>query len=212
MKTITHPVYEKARRGEFITRTDVAKLIRSVLAAKFPGCRFSVRSDSGSIRIGWTDGPTRKQVEVVADEFETKGFDGMIDLAYSRSFWLLPDGTAHHAHTDGTSGSMGSVPETISSAPGPDAVLVERVQESFVFANRTLSAASLQRGIEAYRAENWGYLERLGAAGQFSWNQVSVKPATEYTSASISCPVVQEPVSCRWLSDLIYHKAAELEG
>lgn len=213
MKTTTaHPIYEKARRGEFLSRTDVAKLIRSVLSAKFPCCKFSVRSDSGSIRIGWTDGPTQKQVDAVVDGFETRGFDGMIDLAYSRSFWLLPNGTAHHAHTEGTGSSRGYVPETISSAPGPDAVLVERVQESFIFTNRALSAALLQRGIDAYRAQNWDWLERLELVGQFSWDQVTVKPAGEYCSASISCPALQEPVSLRRLDSEIYRKAAELEG
>ena len=35
------------------------------------------------------------------------GFDGMIDMAYSKDAWLMPDGSAAFASSEGTTGSMG---------------------------------------------------------------------------------------------------------
>lgn len=68
----------------YISTTDTAKLIRQALAAAFPGMKFSVKSKSysggSSISISWIDGPTSKEVEAVAGNFEGASFDGMIDL------------------------------------------------------------------------------------------------------------------------------------
>lgn len=67
--------------ARYIQKTDCAKLIRPALKEAFPGTKFSVRCERGSsIRITWTDGPTRSQVEMVAKKFEGATFDGMQDL------------------------------------------------------------------------------------------------------------------------------------
>lgn len=216
MKTTTaHPIYLKAKAGQYIAHKDIATLIRSALKRTFPGTAFSVTtktySGGGSVDVSWEDGPTHKQVEEVVDRFETKGFDGMIDLAYYKSLWISPDGSVSLARSEGTSGSNGSCPEVIGSSHSPDAVLVENIAGCYVHANRRHSAEHMQRAIAAYRAENWGYLERLEAAGQFSWDMVSVK-VYPWGGCEIVAPVVQEPASCRWLSDLLHRKAAELEG
>lgn len=50
--------------------TDAAKEIRTALKTAFPGVKFSVRSGS-SINIGWTDGPTSKQVAQYAGKYES---------------------------------------------------------------------------------------------------------------------------------------------
>src|SRR5712691_9294375 len=59
----------------WIPVAETAKKIRIALKAKFPGQRFSVRSDSYSmgsaVRIGWTDGPTEKQVTEIVNAHET---------------------------------------------------------------------------------------------------------------------------------------------
>lgn len=70
--------------SKYISTTDTAKLIREILKVEFPGIKFSVRSKmysgGSSIDIGWTDGPTAKQVSAYTGMFEGATFDGMIDL------------------------------------------------------------------------------------------------------------------------------------
>lgn len=53
--------------------------LKKELTKAFPGIKFSVRSDHNSIRIGWIDGPTSKQVEAVSNKYEDGRFDGMTD-------------------------------------------------------------------------------------------------------------------------------------
>ncbi|MDP3554840.1 LPD29 domain-containing protein [Methylocystis sp.] len=71
----------KPRR--YLSCADTAKLIRRALKEAFPEVKFSVRSHvysgGASINVGWTDGPTTKQVERVAKTFEGAYFDGMTD-------------------------------------------------------------------------------------------------------------------------------------
>jgi hypothetical protein len=55
--------------------------IRSALKCKFPGIKFSVRkTDYGSVRVSWTDGPTVKDIEAIVNRFESGGFNGMEDI------------------------------------------------------------------------------------------------------------------------------------
>ena len=60
-----------------------AKNIRKELKVAFPGIKFSVRSNSfaggNSINIEWTEGPTREEVENIANKYEQGSFDGMTD-------------------------------------------------------------------------------------------------------------------------------------
>lgn len=60
-----------------------AKNIRIELKRAFPSVKFSVRSKSYSmgnnINIDWTDGPTTKQVEEIANQYDAGSFDGMTD-------------------------------------------------------------------------------------------------------------------------------------
>jgi conjugative element/phage-associated large polyvalent protein len=67
-----------------IDTADVAKLIRVELKKTFPATKFSVNSKryagGSSIRVSWTDGPTKKRVEDVIGHFHGASFDGMIDL------------------------------------------------------------------------------------------------------------------------------------
>lgn len=131
---------------EYIPAKDTAKLIRKQLKLRFPGIKFSVRSDHNSINIGWIDGPTGKQVEEVTNGFSGGGFDGMIDMDYSSASWLLPDGSACFAKTQGTGGSMGSVPAAEHDKPHPGARLVSFAAK-YIFNRREFSAAFLRRAI-----------------------------------------------------------------
>lgn len=68
---------------------DPAKNLRAILKRSFPGVKFSVtRRHHSAIDVRWSDGPTRAQVEAVADRFEEGRFDGMVDCyEYSRTPW-----------------------------------------------------------------------------------------------------------------------------
>lgn len=74
----------QAPRAQYIDTVQVARLIRASLKESFPGTKFSVRSEryagGSSINIGWTDGPTERQVEAISARFQGASFDGMTDL------------------------------------------------------------------------------------------------------------------------------------
>jgi Large polyvalent protein associated domain 29 len=132
----------KPDQVNYISTTQTASLLRKALKKNFPSVKFSVRSDSyaggSSIRIDWIDGPTTKQVDRIADQYQGSGFDGSIDLKYSYTRWLMPDGSTIVAHSSGTEGSRGCVPETNNAKPHKDAVLV-RFGADFTFWQRHYS-------------------------------------------------------------------------
>lgn len=141
-------------RAEYIDTAEQAKLIRAALKRAFPAVKFSVRIDryagGSSVNISWTDGPTESQVEEISSDYQGGGFDGMIDLAYSRQAWLLPDGSVRFAHTGGTEGSRGTIPEAHGSPMHPDAKLVQFLGH-YVFANRRISPEFLERCLDKVR-------------------------------------------------------------
>ena len=114
--------------ARYLTAAQTATVLRKALKARWPHVKFSVRSQTysggASIRVRWADGPAPSEVEKVTAGFEAGGFDGMIDMAYGITSWLLPDGTATMAASPGTEGSRGMVASYVSDAPHPDAVLV----------------------------------------------------------------------------------------
>lgn len=73
---------------EYISTADTAKLVRQCLKESFPQIKFTVRSSvysgGSNIRIGWTDGPTEKQINEIVSQFAGSGFDSMVDLKYNR--------------------------------------------------------------------------------------------------------------------------------
>lgn len=106
---------------DYIDTVEVAKMIRADLKRRWPTVKFSVRSSrysgGSSIDVAWTDGPPSRVVDPIIRAYGGSGFDGMIDLKYSYSHWLLPDGSVKVAGTGGTGGSMGSVPPFENPAP-----------------------------------------------------------------------------------------------
>ena len=125
--------------AEMIDHAQQAKMVKAALAKAYKGVRFSVRakrySGGGRINVDWTDGPTEKQVAQIAHQYEGGGFDGMIDLAYSYTHWLLPDGSCIVAHSNGTEGSMGSAPAVHN--PRPAGAREVHFLCDTVFCNRT---------------------------------------------------------------------------
>lgn len=141
--------------SRYLSCAETAKLVRKALKDAFPGVKFSVRSSvysgGASIDVGWTDGPTSKEVEAVAKQYQGGDFDGMIDMKVSHTHFLMPDGSAALASTPGTEGSLGCIPREHHFKPHPEA---ERVKfgADFVFCNRTISAAFKARTAEAWQA------------------------------------------------------------
>lgn len=81
---------------------DTAAMLRRILRRAFPACRFSVRTGRGAgvsaVDIRWTDGPTRRAVEAIADEFRAGSFDGMTDCYdYRRGVdrYVIVDGVTY---------------------------------------------------------------------------------------------------------------------
>lgn len=74
---------------KYISCADTAKLLRAALKTAFPTTKFSVKSHvysgGASIRVIWTDGPTSKQVEGIANNYQGADFDGMQDLKTYRT-------------------------------------------------------------------------------------------------------------------------------
>jgi hypothetical protein len=143
---VNEPTTLKSGEPNYLSTTETAKLIRAAIKKAFPRVKFSVRSDSysggSSIRVDWTDGPTTKQVNAIASQYEGAGFDGSIDLKYGFTSWLMPDGSAIVADCSGTVGSRGSVAPIHNDKPHADAVLV-RFSSDFVFCSRHYSDAVL---------------------------------------------------------------------
>lgn len=69
---------------------DIAKEVRKALKANFPEVKFSVRSKiysgGGSVTAYWVDGPTRKQVEALINQFQTHSYYIFADRSYSSEF------------------------------------------------------------------------------------------------------------------------------
>ena len=107
---------KSSREVTHIGVADTARLIRKALKENFPDTKFSVRSEkySGGASINVTyngsgGGPIREDVESITSFFKSSGFDGMIDMAYSKYHYLLPDGTFINGNSTGTVGSLGYV-------------------------------------------------------------------------------------------------------
>ncbi|MBM2886756.1 hypothetical protein JFK97_20405 [Chromobacterium phragmitis] len=74
----------------YLTTAETTALIRKALKEAFPAVKFTVRKSGNSVNVGWTDGPSRDQVDTVAGHFSGAYFDGMID--YEGSIKHMCDG------------------------------------------------------------------------------------------------------------------------
>ena len=66
---------------KYLSCAETAKLVRTALKKNFPGVTFSVRSDvysgGASIDVSWVLGPTTKEVDAIAGQYESADFDGV---------------------------------------------------------------------------------------------------------------------------------------
>jgi len=78
--------YPKAKPGK------ASLNLKAELKAKFPGVNFSVRGDRNSITVRYVDGPSKDDVEAVANKYKDGHFNGMEDIheydnsAYGKAF------------------------------------------------------------------------------------------------------------------------------
>jgi hypothetical protein len=132
----------------YLSVAETAKLIRQQLKREFPVTRFSVRSSSysmgASITVRWTDGPTCKAVDPVAQSYRGAEFDGMIDMKTGHTSWLMPDGSACKAKDPGTTGSMGIRSPENNRAPEAEAEEVH-FGADYIFCEREISAEAFAR-------------------------------------------------------------------
>jgi hypothetical protein len=124
----------------YISSKDTAKHIRKALKASFPKQVFSVRSDHNCITIHWEDGPLRKDVEAITEQYEAGGFDGMIDLDYSQSHYLFPDGSIALQYREGTSGSNGYISEIDNRSDSlPEGTKIVQFGAKYIFCTRHIT-------------------------------------------------------------------------
>ena len=141
--------------SRYLSLKETANLVRGALKVAHPGTKFSVRSNSfaggTAIDVSWTDGPTQKSVDAILHNYAGERFDGMVDMAYSVTHYLLPDGTAVLAESPGTEDQKGSDPAIRNFKPHPDAERV-RMGAKYVHSSRQLSddfIATCQRAWDA---------------------------------------------------------------
>jgi hypothetical protein len=135
-------------KTRYIYQKEATQLLRKALKGAFPGQKFSVRMARGTngIDVRWTDGPTCKEVQGVLGGFDGTGFDGMIDMSYSRNSWLNPEtGEAAFAYTEGTGGSMGSVSAHAAENPWPGVGILVHFCTGYLSAVRTISRALIDQ-------------------------------------------------------------------
>ena len=84
----------KGVKMRYIHCKEQAQMIRKRLKQEFPGTKFSVRigSGHGRINIRYTNGPGKKAVQEIVNQYQGGGFDGMIDMEYHYKHMILPDG------------------------------------------------------------------------------------------------------------------------
>lgn len=167
---------------KYIDTAETAKLIRARLKAVFPSTKFSVRIDryagGSSIRVTWTDGPTKGRVEREIGAFNNTHFDGMIDMAYGSSSWLTKDGRAIWAGGSGTQGSMGVVPETPIGAPPEEGAELVHFFGSLSM-DRTISAGFARKLVQQI-GNYWGGVQYWPEILEDRWG-FSVKSDTNRT-------------------------------
>lgn len=184
----------------YLSAAETAKLVRGVLKHAFPGVKFSVRSDTGSINVKWTDGPTGRDVDAVVKGFAGSGFDGMQDLKYSISHWRMPDGTFKLAHVH-----HNLDPQTFGK-PHPDATPVQ-FGADFVFTSRTLSKGLMERAAQIA-------LATYGMGAEVDAVVASGVPLVEDTSYGPrwNPALANKWTGSRWASDVFALVGSRLRG
>jgi prepilin-type processing-associated H-X9-DG protein len=158
----------------YIPARDIAKYIRVLLKKAFPETTFKVKTTHGdTVNISWFDGPTQKKVRGLVGYLSSKGFDGMIDMAYSYRHYIMPDGEIIYGGTGGTTDSRGTVyPDAPEIPEGAEPVFL---MSSFIFEERYFTKAFLEKIVKTV-------CERYGV----DKGEVEIRESSSDSSAYIS--------------------------
>ncbi|MBN4061690.1 hypothetical protein JYU20_00650 [Bacteroidales bacterium AH-315-I05] len=81
--TTEYAIQKMADGGPIFSGSQVSRQIKKELTAAFPSIKFSVRYSSfaggNSVDIGWNFGPTKEEVEAIANKYQYGHFEGMTD-------------------------------------------------------------------------------------------------------------------------------------
>lgn len=121
----------------YLSAVETAKLVRLALVRSFPGVKFSVKKDGTCLRVEWIDGPTASEVDAISQQYAGGRFDGSIDYAYNVTHWLLADGSAIVAKSEGTENQR-SYHAPINNQQ-PEGAIKVSMGARFVFSQRKLS-------------------------------------------------------------------------
>ena len=168
--------------ARWLSAADTAKIIRKVLKREFADTKFSVTSETyaggASVSIHWVDGPTVGQVDSHVSAFNGKGFDGMIDLAYSKDSWLMPDGSVSPAKSVGSANSGGFDSPYDLPAPSPEAELV-RFGSGYIHTSRHHSPAFVRR-VAAEMEAKTGWTAPAIIETESYWNRTKKVPTASF--------------------------------
>lgn len=186
----------------YLSCAETAKLVRGALKKAFPSIKFSVRSSvysgGASIRVGWMDGPVESEVKSVVSPYGGAGFDGMIDMKFNYTAYLMPDGSATIAGSPGTTGSMGIYEPIHNMKPHPDA---ERVHfgADYIFCDRNYSVGMVTRALNKV-CRYWGVTpegvtvkvwDHDGSAHVDGAGRVKIENASEYLDVLVHRELVR---------------------
>lgn len=81
---VAYKAERKEKGGYHSTAAMAAAAIKTELQEKFPGIKFSVKSDTysmgSSVRASWDDGPSYDEVDSLISKYQYGHFDGMNDI------------------------------------------------------------------------------------------------------------------------------------
>jgi len=152
----------------YISTAEVAKMIRKDLKKSFPGVKFYVRSDHGSITIHYRDGVDSALVKKLVSTYEGAGFDGSIDLEYNKTHYLLPDGSICLARNSGSANSGGAVPS--KEYPRPPGAEEVSLGVKYIFVTHHYSTEAVTTAVEEVAP---GLPVKIYPAGEEYWSSAS---------------------------------------
>lgn len=125
----------------YLSCAETAKIIRGELKKRFPGQKFSVRSDvysmGASIDVRWENGVSLTAVGEVVKTYESSGFDGSIDLKYGKTHYLTKEGEIILGYSMGTRESAGYIPAF--REPMPEGAQEVHLGADFIFCERKIT-------------------------------------------------------------------------
>lgn len=137
-----------------------AKNIRVELKRAFPKVKFSVTtsrySGGDSLRVHWTDGPTRSSIWMIVDKYQAGNFDGMTDsYTYSSNGFTRVFGDAKYVFADRSYSdkAIGEAIAVVAKDWGVEPLTVEDFRSGAAHQWRTADGTDLNRELNLALAD-----------------------------------------------------------